>query len=330
MAVRMETQLMASFTWSAGTSGNWSDPANWTPSGIPGADDTATVSAAGSYVVQIDVSAIGSLILDAPDAMIDPVGSFALSGLLDVKAGTFSLDNAITITGGTIRPDGGTIAYNGGTFDGVTLDGPLDLSETGYVRITDGITFAGAAPEQVLLTGYDSELGFNDAETLNNVVVTMESTATLDTGTGLTLGASSTLTIFSDYAAPRSTLFGAEISGSLLDNKGTITVDGVIDDIAPTTINEGSLVVHGGGVMQGGGQTNAIDGALDNTGILDLVTTGIQLTVGGVLTNSGNVSLATDSTLVLDGGLANTGTITLAPGATHGMAVTVRVETDHA
>ncbi len=120
---------MASFTWSAGTSGNWSDPANWTPPGVPGVNDTATVSAAGSYVVQLDVPAIGSLILDAPDAMIDPVGSFALSGLLDVKAGTFSLNNAITITGGTIRPDGGTIAYNGGTFDGVTLDGPLDLSE---------------------------------------------------------------------------------------------------------------------------------------------------------------------------------------------------------
>ena len=67
-----------------------------------GAGDTATVSAAGSYVVQLDVPAIGSLILDAPDATIDPVGSFALSGLLDLKAGSLSVND--TITGGTIRP----------------------------------------------------------------------------------------------------------------------------------------------------------------------------------------------------------------------------------
>ena len=83
------------------------------------------------------------------------------------------------------------------------------------------------------------------------------------------------MTIPSDYAAPRSTLFGAVINGSLLDNKGTVTVDGVLDDIATTTVNEGGLVIHGGGVRPAGGQTNLISGTLDNSGLLQLDEAGI-------------------------------------------------------
>ncbi len=299
---------MASYSWSAGTSGNWSDPANWTPSGVPGAADLATVSAPGGYEIYLDVAAIGSLTLDAPDATINPVGPLALSGVLDVQAGTFTVNN--TITGGTIRPDGGTITYSAGTLDGVTLDGPLDLSATGdSVTIKDGIAFAGPAPEQILLTGYDSGLDFADAETLNNVAIAAESTSTLGTGLGLTLGASSSLTIDGGYpGAPRSAFFGAAITGSLLDNKGTVTVDGPLDDAVTTTLNEGSFVVDGGG------QANLVQGVLGNSGTLEVSGAGVGLTVGGTLTNSGSVSLASGATLVLDGELANTGTIALAPG----------------
>ena len=300
---------MTGYSWSAGTSGNWSDAANWTPSGIPGAGDTAIVSAAGSYAIQLDVPAIGTLILDAPGATIDPTGPLALAGVLDARAGTFTVSD--TITGGTIRPDGGTITYAGGTLDGVTLDGPLDLSAEGaFVTITDGIAFTGPAPEQILLTGYDSELDFGDAETLNNAAITMFTTSYLGTGAGLTFGASSTLTIDGGYTAPRSAFFGAVIAGNLLDNRGAVAVSVPLDDIATTTINEGSFVVDGGG------EINSIYGVLDNSGVLELSGENVELTVNGTLANSGSVSLASGATLILDGGVANTGTITVGSGDT--------------
>ncbi len=290
---------MASFTWSAGTSGNWSDPANWTPSGVPGAGDTATVSAAGSYVVQIDVPAIGSLILDAPDATIDPVGSFALSGLLDLKAGTFSLND--TITGGTIRPDGGAITYAGGTLDGVTLDGPLDLDTQGASLTvgSGGLAFAGTAPEQISIAG--ASLTFQHAETLDNADVVLGDGSDLHLlGAPLTLGATTTVSVTG----------AVDVNGNI-DNHGTIDV--TTGSFPPTAefvsmfhlVNDGALVFDGSGY-------NSIDLVNDAAGTV-VLSNGAVL-APDTITNAGTIQISTGATLQLAATVVDLGTVTFVDG----------------
>ncbi|MGH8023214.1 MAG: hypothetical protein ACRED1_06515, partial [Limisphaerales bacterium] len=84
----------ATYTWSSGATGSWSDSADWVPSGVPGAGDAAAI-ASGTVTVTGPVT----------------VGSMFMSG------GTLA-GNAVTVTGplywsgGTI---GNTVAFVGGT-----------------------------------------------------------------------------------------------------------------------------------------------------------------------------------------------------------------------
>ncbi len=295
---------MASYTWFGPAGGNWSDAANWMPNGVPGSTDTALVNLAGSYGITLDVSSIGSLTLDAPGVTITPSTALTLAGVLDVQAGTFTVSN--TITGGTIRPDGGTIDYAGGTLDGVTLAGPLDLSANGArVSVENGITFTGTAPEQIIDTGTNSILSFDDTETLNNVAVTLGGTSGdysyINTGPSLTLGASSTLTTENGVAY---------INGTSLDNQGSITAaTGNLVDSANIT-NQGSIAISDGS------SNNTLDYLTNNTGTISVSGTGTGLGIVNAV-NSGSIGVTNDATLTTTGTLDNTsGTIIVSSGAT--------------
>ncbi len=274
---------MATFTWSNGNGGNWSDAGNWSPNGVPGAADMALIQLAGQYAINLDVAEIGSLTLDAAGVTLTPSGTLKLDGSLDVKAGTLAVSQ--TIRGGTLVADGGTIAYAGGTLDGVTLSGPLDLSASdANLTIIDGISFTGAGPEQILDTGSGAHLQFGDAETLANVAIIVGTDASfLSVGPALTLAANSTLT----------TEGLAIIQGTSLDNKGVITsATGLLSDAADTT-NEGSIVIS---------NTNTSNnfGDLTNTGTIS-IGEGSKLDIDGALDNAGGtISLTSSSTLHLD------------------------------
>ncbi len=295
---------MATFTWSNGNGGDWSNGGNWGPNGVPGAADTALIQLAGQYAISLDVTEIGSLTLDAAGVTLTPSTTLKLDGNLDVKAGTLTVSQ--TIQGGTLVADGGTIDYAGGTLDGVTLSGPLDLSATSAnVSIKDGISFSGTGPGQILDTGAGSKLGFDGGETLNNVVVSIggasASDSDLDIGSGLTLGASSTLT----------TANHTFIYGNDLDNLGSITAaTGSLLDYAITT-NQGSIAISDGDT------DNYISTLASNTGIINVSGVGTELIIQGTLDNFSTINVSGGATLTTQGALDNTsGIITGASGAT--------------
>ncbi len=148
---------MATYVWSNLNGGTWSTAGNWAPNGVPGAADLALITLPGSYVVALDVSEIGSLMLAAGGVTVAPTATLTLDGTLDVKAGTLTVSH--TIQGGTLVADGGTIDYAGGTLVGVTFSGPLDLGAAGSsLAIADGIGFTGPGPGQILDTGAGSAL----------------------------------------------------------------------------------------------------------------------------------------------------------------------------
>src|SRR6516162_7728090 len=54
------------FIWTNSLSGNWSAMTNWSPNGVPGASDTASISSNGTYTVTINnIQSVGSLTMNA-------------------------------------------------------------------------------------------------------------------------------------------------------------------------------------------------------------------------------------------------------------------------
>ena len=220
--------------------------------------------------------------------------SLTLGGALDLAGQTLDVSTGGTfdgaritgtITGGTIKMDGGTLSYHAATLDGVALSGPLDLNGDGALAlIQNGITFTGNGPGQINDTGAKASLYFNDAETLTNVAISLGNSASysyLYAGPNLTLAADSTLT----------TEGAAFINDAGLDNKGSITATtGFLNDSASIT-NEGLIAIS--------------DGYDDN--------------VLSSLTNSGTLTVSGSGTATYTGSVDNTGTITVGSGATLGI-----------
>ncbi|MDB5394773.1 MAG: uncharacterized protein JWM91_2279 [Rhodospirillales bacterium] len=96
---------MTTFTWVGGSSTNWADPANWTPTGYPSAaGDTALIDNAGTYTVSVadgEIDTIDSLTLDAPGATLSVNGTLAFGGAntASINAGTLALGSTGSITG---------------------------------------------------------------------------------------------------------------------------------------------------------------------------------------------------------------------------------------
>ena len=310
---------MANYTWSTGNDGTWSDPSNWSPNGVPAGSDDAFITLGGSYQIDLDVGVVGSITLDALGASIVPSIAFTLNGLLDVQAGTFVINN--TISGGTIAPDGGTISFQGGTLDGVTYQGPLDLTASeAAVTIENGITFSGAGAEQILIEGASASLSYADTETLDNVVISIgnaSSASSLIGDAGLTLGANSTVittgvaTLYASLQTPTSDSFAN------IDNKGVI-IDAIGSLSSSSITNEGTLDISDGQRNSFFNLVNSGDVTVSSAGTSVFISGGSQFGDEVVLTNSGtlDVSGVGTSVTVADGNIDNTGTIALSGGAT--------------
>ena len=127
-------------TWKTGTSGNWSDTANWNPKHVPGAGDTAVITVSGTYTVTLDVNAsVGGLVLGATDGTTQTFlingQTFTLAGQATVNSGgQFNLSsrafNGNTNSGGAVF--NGTLLCSGGALAGnLTLASNSVLSLTG-------------------------------------------------------------------------------------------------------------------------------------------------------------------------------------------------------
>ena len=286
---------MTTFTWSNGNGGDWSGVGNWSPDGVPGAGDVALIDLAGQYAISLDVPEIGSLTLNATGVTLTPSGTLKLDGSLDVKAGTLTVSH--TIQGGTLVADGGTIAYAGGTLDGVTLSGPLDLSAANAsLTIADGINFTGSTPGLILDTGAGSSLSFSETQTLDNVaIIAGNSTGTASLKAGeLILDANSSLTVI----RPDNTF-----SFAGLDNRGTVSIIDSSTFQLTNVTNTGTVNIEG---------SNLFERGLANAGTLALADgTSLYASVVGAFSNTGTITVDSTSTLHIENDLtlAQLGTI---------------------
>ena len=263
-------------------------------------------------------------------------GTFNLWGVLDNAGTTINLDASTgswrllggTIKGGTINTSGGAklvLTTSGGTLDGVTLKGDLDMTAGSvYASVINGLTLNGTAT-----LGFDGRLYFNGSQTLGGTgTVVFQNFATSSAPALVTNTAGMTLTI-----GPGITVRGgggSNFSGTIGSNtywgggdntslvlQGTINADiaGMGIRLSPkgpgTLTNTGTInLSNGGSINLGGNYSTASLGTINSSG-------SGTVTLQGVLDNTGatiNLNQLTGSRR-LSGVTIKGGTINASGGA---------------
>jgi hypothetical protein len=307
---------------------------------------TIVLSKGGILYLNQDVSTVALGTIDGKG------GTIALGATLDntgriLRLGHGSTLGTIVLDGGVI--EGGTIfdrgpglistAASGGTLDGVTSDGVLDLSAANTrFNIRDGITVhrsvAGAGT--ILLTGAGSTLDFEGAatQTLDNATIVLGGGATLSgdalilgsnlridqTGSGTISGpamtdygtiaiapGAGTLSLQTDYFYNEGTL--AVGAGDEVSDPGLLTNDGVISLAGGTMGLELGISNDADSQISGFGTLNA---AVDNEGTLSA--SGGTLTVEGAISDYGKLQADAGATLILSSSVSALQTATFAGG----------------
>jgi hypothetical protein len=250
---------MTAYTWIGGSSANWADPANWTPTGFPNvAGDTATIDAAGTFTVSLaagETDSISSLTLDAPGATLSVNGTLAFGGANSaaITAGTLAVGSTGAIVG---DPDvtvgaGATFDISGGgnqsigslSGDGLVLLGThnLTIGGTGANTTFSGTVQGAALDEGALIQDGTGTLTLDNATMTNNELTIANGNLAVGEGTNqifyLALGE------------------GAGNSGSATISGGVLNIGGT----SPATLKSALQVGDFGGtglVTQTGGTVN--------------------------------------------------------------------------
>lgn len=283
-------------TW-LGSSGDWSDPANWSQ-GVPGAADDASFATA----VPITVTFTATDTIDQLLELANPGATLVLDGgaltLLDGGTwdGVFALvPSAELAVAAQVLTLAGLVELDG------TVAGPGTVSVTGFAQ-TEWSIFTGSAVLQ-------------DLGTIVAAGSLTLGTAAADTAT-LAIAAGATFDILGDFsieaagagAIANAGLFvksgtgGTSFVGADMNNSGTITVD------------RGTLSLDGGndllgGTIDGGGELDLRGGStytLASGVVLSVVALGIldnatQVTLDASLGYGGTLTVGTAAQLDLNG-----------------------------
>ena len=138
---------MTNFTWNGHTSNDFNTASNWSPSGVPGADDDPTIDVAGIVEVQIGnggTNEVDSLFLNNGATLAIDTGDFIIDGGSNSVVGSDSMLQAETadlLVQGTIE-NVGTISLLSGA-DLQTSGSTLTLTAEGF--FSGDVQLAGGA-----------------------------------------------------------------------------------------------------------------------------------------------------------------------------------------
>ncbi len=196
-AVNFAASKLATFLWTAASSGNWTDGAHWNKGSVyPGQNestDNATINAASitPYTVTInsfDSIGINHLLLNNSQATLAEAGSLSLGAALthssaaDFLLDAGKLDLSGKIIGGTLVANGATVLWQNGTLDGSTFDGVIDLHvANSRLHITDGLTVTGRNGKGaglITVTGDNSALYFDGQQRFDNAEIALGGAST--------------------------------------------------------------------------------------------------------------------------------------------------------
>ena len=112
----------------------------------------ASTQSAGTLNIGAAASQSGTLKVDGGAKLsggalnINEGGLLSLTGTLSETAGDLNLNAGGAISGGVIDATGGAVNFNGGALNGVTFDGPLNLTASGAsVHLVGGAKVVGSS-----------------------------------------------------------------------------------------------------------------------------------------------------------------------------------------
>ncbi len=200
--VNREALAGINYTWNGASDSLWSNTANWTPAGVPAANDQVTIPAAASrYPVLNGTVSVSDLNLNA-GARLDMNGysltvlnGFTLSNsaVLNVNGASLNIGGNVSLPGGTISGSSGTgnvIINATNTTFGSSSTGPViqvDILVSSATLSLRNTTFHGVT--QLTKTGSTNDAASGN-NTFNNV------TTITNSGTGYMVYANSTRDIF--------------------------------------------------------------------------------------------------------------------------------------
>jgi len=285
---------MTAYTWTTAQPGNWSNTADWSPSGgYPGSGggDTATIGASGTYKVTFNVAAdtINSLTMSGTGATLAFLSNDTLTvtGGVTLTAGTINLltvGAALKVSGSIAASSGTTInlASNATlTYSGLTEAGVLDLTGTnslgtsgasitdsGTIEVTGGtgtIAFASISGSGTLLANSATLIAAGSLAGSGAKAVIGNSAASLFETTGsLYYGATATVDFL---GAAGGFEYNSTGSNFILDTTGlnvgtSLTTPTNFIDLAGTvvTVSSGSGTGTAGTVVLSNGDTLSLAG----------------------------------------------------------------------
>ena len=320
---------LIAYDWINPAGGVWSNPANWSPVGVPGIGDLANITLPGAYVVivdnaiQIDSLAIGTgaevQILAGNGLKIDGLSTIDPGGKILIQTGELVVDD-IMINDGTIELQSGTIGGNG------LLQNQADLLFTGNGADTFRLAFL--TNDGTASFSGNGTIFFNDNAQFTNLAagtIGIFGNPTLEpTGAGGTIindgalrrNGAVTGTAFISVPYTNNAGSTVSVSSGLLRLNGNTTDNGSSFSVAPT----GRLLyddsIHGDTHLFKGTSSGAIEGQMaliggtlttDNASPgaeFQFTDRGFQWSSGTItgsvsLTNTGNFSITSNSTKVL-------------------------------
>ena len=296
---------MTSFSWN-GSDANWNTPLDWNPNGPPGVGDDVTIASGGAVLVTAPISAASITITNGSLEFVNAgPGQSSISGSLSNNGGILQVDFS-GVEGGSDVAIGGTLINSAGFLE----IGNSNLSSTttvtaGGLNNTAVIELYGGTSTQASLD-INTAAGFGTAGDLTgNVELQGDTLIEFKSGQITDIASTGYLTLdgstafIADAPPPSSNLTG----DSALQGLSTI---------------EGTFDLRGGFLQTTGGLALANSGTLlidENYDFGDGHSGGSSVTLGGTLTNSGNIYVGdatlTTATTVTASGLDNTGSLTL-------------------
>lgn len=279
---------MATITWT-GKAGdnNWSNPANWSPAQVPGANDTAVISPAAATAIGVGGITVGA-VTDSANVTL------TVANNSNFTLGAGGTNSATTFTnGGTLA-----LAAAGNLANVIFADTTTTLTGGGTVLLSDSVNnriYAASASDTLTnvnntiagagqlganqLTFVNQKAGVVDATSATNALTLQTSAPVLNSGLLESTGAG-----------------GLVIQSTTVNQTGGGTISasgaGAVVVLNGATIQGGTLATAKGGLIETGSSGGALDGTL------------VQVV------NAGTLAVQNATSLGLAGTIDNTGTIT--------------------
>lgn len=303
-----------------GGSGNWTSATQWSSSPTypnngtpPGATYLATIAAAGSSVTLNKAITLSGLTLDAADAWFTNSGTLTVNGVVDLKAGTFTINGALI--NARVQSEGGIVRLstfaNPTIFQNVDLAAPVSVLAGDTLQVNNTLHLDGAVIH--LQSGTSTSSQSRVVGGGGSMSITGNGTINLAAGDYNTLGMSNSapFTLGSGVTVNvnRGTLSAGSGSNGTLTNQGTINVAQNLVMVGRNIVNQGTINIGGGALVLIGNMSS------ENLGYISR--SGGEVRLSGSLDNTDhNLDLSRIGTLYLDEGRIDGGTITSTVPAT--------------